>query len=676
MRRPFFLPFLTAVCCLLSAVGAVAAPPTLEIAPAFGNSFFVSQWQTAIVTAINPDNGETIQGNIQVAIENATTGQREAAFARAIALPKGAGTARIPVTIYFPEVGGIARIHLYLVASPDKGGGVITQRAFDNPPLRRGERTFVLVTQTPDELGLPNGVDLEEKPPASQKVRPPYLSNRPPSAPLRVLYAPDFSALPDRAAGYDAAEAVCLGPDVSPGAFSDAQTTALRGYVTGGGLLLAAGDSVPKLREDERFRPWIPPLGFAGGGDGTRFVGRGRVVSGPPSRASMGGRGASLSSPSSGTSFTPPLMGGRGAGNAPTFWREFLKRKMPPESIGRIAAGSEGYGYDSFSNSVLHVPGLAAPAVVAIAGFLVVYLLLLVPVNYLILKRLDRREWAWLTVPAIAVLFSAGAYGFSYASKGREALVNVASVAEMGAGSGDALVHAAIGIFSPTRASYDVAVDLPDAVMRQPSQGLGGGGAEGVAPLIIEREAGGAVAQGVAVPMWGMNVVSVRTTSVKLGDGVTIKSTRNGPRFSGTITNRTGRTLNNVVIRFADYGKPLGDLAAGKSVSFAFQKVRTNRISQETGFVAYPDYNAAPSPDLTRRQIAADLSRAAYEGFSPQSPLPPLVLTAWTYERLLPVQVDGKSIAQGENVSLVVVTAPKPKYNTQGRTSNAPPRTR
>ena len=519
------------------------------------------------------------------------------------------------MTIYAPESGGVTQVHLYLVAAPDKGGGIITQRTFDRLRFyNERERVLVSVGPTKDLLGPLDGKTIDQRLPNAHQSGEPI-------PPFRVARVADAGNLPDRAAGYDAAEVVCLNVDVSPAAFSDAQTDALRGYVAGGGLLLVVEGA--KLRADERFRVWFPPPGDAGLRNGVRAVGRGRVLTFD-----------NYSAQQSLAHAPEPLL----------FWKRLFDREMSPPSIGRIAARDEGFGYENFSNSVLHVPGLAAPGVGTIAGFLTLYLFLLVPLNYFILKRLDRREWAWITVPALAALFSVGAYSFSYANKGRLVAVNVASIAEMGAGSGATLIHSAIGVFSPSRARYDVAVDLPDAVILQPSQEYGGG-AEGGFPLIIEREAGGATAKEVAVPMWGMNVVSTQTVSVKMGDGVIIQSQRKGDRLWGTIANRTGRALNNVVIRLADNGKRLGNLAAGQSVPFDFTMGKGDHLAQETGLESDPADSAKSSPTLTRRQIAADLSRAVLEGFGSDRPTSRLVLSAWTYDRLLPVQIDGKSVS-------------------------------
>lgn len=51
-------------------------------------------------------------------------------------------------------------------------------------------------------------------------------------------------------------------------------------------------------------------------------------------------------------------------------------------------------------------------------GFLIVYLVLVGPVNYLLLKRRGRKELLWVTVPALALVFSGVAYGLARGSRG------------------------------------------------------------------------------------------------------------------------------------------------------------------------------------------------------------------------------------------------------------------
>jgi hypothetical protein len=52
------------------------------------------------------------------------------------------------------------------------------------------------------------------------------------------------------------------------------------------------------------------------------------------------------------------------------------------------------------------------------------YIALIGPVNYLILRRLDRREWAWVTMPILIVGFAVGAYAFGSALRGSSVILN------------------------------------------------------------------------------------------------------------------------------------------------------------------------------------------------------------------------------------------------------------
>ena len=51
-------------------------------------------------------------------------------------------------------------------------------------------------------------------------------------------------------------------------------------------------------------------------------------------------------------------------------------------------------------------------------GFLAVYLILVGPVNYLLLKRRGRKEFLWVTIPFLALMFSGVAYGLARGSRG------------------------------------------------------------------------------------------------------------------------------------------------------------------------------------------------------------------------------------------------------------------
>ena len=634
----------------LTAAVCYAAPPALEMAPAFGDAYFPRSWQTVVLTATNPDNGDAFQGDAQIVVEDVNQRTRFGAFSRSFALPKGAGTARIPITIRLPQFVGQMQLHLYLFNAPDKGGAIVTERTIDRLSLAPTGLPLIAVTPTPDGLTYLNGADLG----AASVINEGGTSARSSSTngkaeqSARVIPVRDAAELPDRAAGYDPAALVFLSADVSPNAFSDAQTAALRGFVSAGGLLTVCSG---KLRGDERFRSWIPALPD-GQNQNRRRIGRGIILA---------------------LAFDPSEPGYRNASSVVPLLKSASVERGATRSIGRIAVSDDFYRYQNFASATLHVPGLSAPGVGYIGLFLGAYILLLIPVNYLILRRLDRRELAWITIPALAAFFAIGALSFSYAVKGRQLRMNVATIIEMGEGSGDALTHAMIGLFSPTRAHYSVTTDAPDAVFWSPRLSYSG---MNDASVIVseERESGGTLARDVAVPMWGMSVVGARASGVRFGDGVTVNANRRGDILSGSVINHLGRRLENVVVRFGANGRAIGTLNADQTLSFSFHTGRQDRLPREAGLESPPAVgdNQTVEETLARRQIAADISASALEGMdwnaanpnsgrpSPPNPAPQgILVSGWSYEKTLPLQVDGRSVTNGENVSLFLISAPR-----------------
>ena len=65
--------------------------------------------------------------------------------------------------------------------------------------------------------------------------------------------------------------------------------------------------------------------------------------------------------------------------------------------------------------AVSNLPSLALPPIGGLLVLLFGYIVLIGPINYLVLRRLDRREWAWVTMPVLIVVFTVGAFGFGVA---------------------------------------------------------------------------------------------------------------------------------------------------------------------------------------------------------------------------------------------------------------------
>ncbi|MEM7111001.1 MAG: hypothetical protein AAF614_01115 [Chloroflexota bacterium] len=117
------------------------------------------------------------------------------------------------------------------------------------------------------------------------------------------------------------------------------------------------------------------------------------------------------------------------------------------------------------TTAVTTLPSLALPSFTALIIFLVVYIGLVGPVNYLILKRLDRRELAWVTIPGIVLLFTVGTYVTGFQLKGNDTIINQMSIVYGHLGSEDEVnAQTLIGLYSPRRTVHDLVMPQNTAV--------------------------------------------------------------------------------------------------------------------------------------------------------------------------------------------------------------------
>lgn len=241
-------------------------------------------------------------------------------------------------------------------------------------------------------------------------------------------------------------------------------------------------------------------------------------------------------------------------GDAATFWSRILTlTNQLPTAIQLREQGFSALGQS------LDLPGLQLPSILGFLGFLLLYIVTIGPLNYLLLRRLDRREWAYLTIPLLVLLFSGGAYAWGTLGRGGAAVLSELSVVRVGAGNTPAQATTYLALFSPSRHAYDVglapdvfAADLRPAWNRQ-----------GNAADVLYAE------DSTRVPELLVDVGAVRTLSVEHAvPAPQLEATVNAAGTQLTIRNRSSQTLEDVIIARGDgHTQRLGALAAGEERS-------------------------------------------------------------------------------------------------------------
>jgi hypothetical protein len=137
--------------------------------------------------------------------------------------------------------------------------------------------------------------------------------------------------------------------------------------------------------------------------------------------------------------------------------------------------------------AVSSLPELALPSALQLFFFLFIYVIAVGPVNYLVLRRMKRRELAWVTIPALVLFFSVISYITGFQLRGNEPIVNEMSIA-FGRTDGEQLrVQSLIGLYSPQRDTYNVI--LPATSMARPFDRSFGGSLSGGGSLeAVQRD--------------------------------------------------------------------------------------------------------------------------------------------------------------------------------------------
>jgi hypothetical protein len=169
-----------------------------------------------------------------------------------------------------------------------------------------------------------------------------------------------------------------------------------------------------------------------------------------------------------------------GAKAASTFWR-WIPRWLPCAAgtgqpiLWQTIAGQVpdltpwSRGIQNGRSAITAVSTLAQrtlPTAGTLMLFMLIYIVLIGPVNYQILKRRGQREMAWVTIPVLVLIFSGIAYATGFGLRGNAPILNQMSIVTGQAGGEQARVQTIIGLYSPSRTSYDLG--LPQTAVVHP----------------------------------------------------------------------------------------------------------------------------------------------------------------------------------------------------------------
>ncbi|MCA9881786.1 MAG: hypothetical protein KC708_02395 [Anaerolineae bacterium] len=115
--------------------------------------------------------------------------------------------------------------------------------------------------------------------------------------------------------------------------------------------------------------------------------------------------------------------------------------------------------YDEAAVSIAIMPGIELlPPVTSMLLYLVLYILLIGPVNYFLLSRINRRGLAWITIPLLIAVFAGLSWTVGFNLRGNDVIVSRLHIIESWPNADEARIRELIGVLSPRRQSYDMSL--------------------------------------------------------------------------------------------------------------------------------------------------------------------------------------------------------------------------
>ncbi len=270
-----------------------------------------------------------------------------------------------------------------------------------------------------------------------------------------------------------------------------------------------------------------------------------------------------------------------------------------------------------------NLPVLDMPSARGLAMMLIVYILLIGPINYLVLRKRNQLQLAWITIPVITIIFSAASFTLGYILHGTDIFINKISVLQISP-EGRAHFDSFVGIFSPAQTAYQIEVKgggllSPLNPYNEPWSS--------VSPSIDSKPAGRvmtlvqgdpALVKGLSVNQWSMQSFMSEGEIPDFG-AITGDLQLDQDKITGSVTNSTSHSFQDLSLILGNKFVQIGPLAPGEKADVSLELAALG-MPNFTGSLSYAmfenEINAAGSS--TRRQ--AEARRSIVESLFERTP--------------------------------------------------------
>jgi hypothetical protein len=321
--------------------------------------------------------------------------------------------------------------------------------------------------------------------------------------------------------------------------------------------------------------------------------------------------------------------------------------------MGPVPFGSQstiGSRSGALSSTLGNLPGLDLPSLQLTGALVLLYVLLVGPVNYVVLGAMRRRALAWVTVPLIALIAAGGAYGAGVFTKGRSVQANQVTILHLQPGWDRAYQETYTGIMAPSRGDYQATITggrlLISPIVNNgafDASAFGTGSRSG--SIRINVDTNNITLPGMTAFVLGGFASESMTSAPQLAGHIQLV---NG-KLTGTIENHSNLAFTDAVLIMGDAFQTFGALKPGATATVSLDPKPANQFGQPVYTRIYgTNFFNGPQPtqptdaqreEYAKAQILAMLTAGgSFRGTSVAST--PL-LVAWTHQPFQEVTVNG-----------------------------------
>ena len=535
----------------LFAVTCFASDLQVTVSPGLGGVTRSEQWTFVRVMCVN--QGNSIDGSVVVEGFRYNESTLPESYEVPVSLPRGS---KKEFFVYFPSDGQAATWRVRLYSRAGRSQKIVHEEMISSASGPQKNARFssipgdsICLVYVADENGRSTQLEIPQPKTLSRTVRTVTMS---------------AEVLPDRWIGYDTADTIVLHATLFQHAMND-QFKALMEWVGTGGHLIV----LPRANESGKFHAdWSKILGVQVGTtvpftpDGQFLA---RYGAAPPNVLRTvfectpdeillaDERGPVLFRKQHGLgtiSFSAVDLispSWRNHLTSTAIWRDLLAGELTmSRNVAANRRMNNGYDYhaQNIINGLRQIPALRPPSFAWLAAYLCLYLFVMVVLNYLVLRRLDRKEWSLFTFPAIAILFGIGAYWSGYFIRGGTSVLHQVNIVELATGQTQGVARSFLGLFSAVR--EPCTLTFPREAFPQYFTFNNPGQTERSLPPLRVRETDPLQAT-VPISVWTMRTFT-SDEPVQVADAIrgqlTVSETNGVVRLSGWVENRLPTTFN------------------------------------------------------------------------------------------------------------------------------------